>query len=87
LILCGDFNAGPRSSAYGLLSSKLNDVQNALPAGIPPQPTFHARSPHRRIDHIFVSERFDPLAIEVRCDSASRMASDHLPLLASLALI
>jgi endonuclease/exonuclease/phosphatase family metal-dependent hydrolase len=87
LILCGDFNAGPRSSAYGLLSSKLNDVQNALPAGIPPQPTFHARSPYRRIDHIFVSERFDPLSIEVRRDSASRMASDHLPLLASLARI
>lgn len=86
LIVCGDFNAGPRSSAYGLLSSKLKDVQNALPAGVPPRPTFHARSPHRRIDHIFVSDRLEPLSIEVRRDSASRMASDHLPLLASLRL-
>jgi endonuclease/exonuclease/phosphatase family metal-dependent hydrolase len=50
------------------------------------QPTFHARSPLFRIDHIFISPHFETVKVEVKKTSDTRIASDHLPLIADLRL-
>jgi endonuclease/exonuclease/phosphatase family metal-dependent hydrolase len=85
-ILCGDLNAGPLSATYRKLSRHLVDVQKALHEPHLPQPTFHSRSPVFRIDHIFVSEHLAPLKVEVNRTPDTETASDHLPLVAELAL-
>lgn len=53
VLLCGDFNAGPRSGVYKLVARHFTDVQRAVNNGRSPRPTFHSRSPYWRIDHIF----------------------------------
>jgi endonuclease/exonuclease/phosphatase family metal-dependent hydrolase len=85
VVVVGDLNAGAGSSAYGRLASELRDVQ--LEATLPRlQPTFHARLPMRRIDHIFVSPEIDVLHAEARRTPLARVTSDHLPLIADLRL-
>jgi endonuclease/exonuclease/phosphatase family metal-dependent hydrolase len=88
VIFCGDFNAGPLSVTYRMLSRFLTDVQKDgnRPRWAPTQPTFHAMSPLFRIDHIFVSRHFRPLNVEVTRTLATQTASDHLPLTANLAI-
>ena len=85
VVVVGDLNAGSGSKAYGRLAEELRDVQ--LEATLPRlQPTFHTRLPVRRIDHIFVSPSIDVLHAEARRTPLSRVASDHLPLVADLRL-
>jgi endonuclease/exonuclease/phosphatase family metal-dependent hydrolase len=85
VVVVGDLNAGAGSKAYGRLASELRDVQ--LEATLPRlQPTFHARLPVRRIDHIFVSPSIEVLHAEARRTPLARVASDHLPLVADLRL-
>ena len=86
VILCGDFNAGPTSTTYRMISRSFTDVQKALNNGRRPKPTFHARSTHWRIDHIFVSPHFKPIEVEVPRSQDTQTASDHLPLSAEMAL-
>jgi len=86
LVLCGDLNAGPLSATYRKLSRHFIDVQKAIKDPRLPRPTFHSRSPLFRIDHIFVSEHFTTLKVEVKRTPDTEMASDHLPLVAELAL-
>lgn len=87
VVLCGDLNAGPRSSAYKMLRSHLEDVQIVPPVrkGYP-KSTFFSWCPVRRIDHIFISSHFKPTRVLAPSDYEARMTSDHLPLLAELAL-
>ncbi|KJS33505.1 MAG: hypothetical protein VR64_01650 [Desulfatitalea sp. BRH_c12] len=86
IILCGDFNAGPRSLEYRMLSARFKDVQvHARQKGYP-KPTFFSLYPVLRIDHIFVSDHFMPLQITIPSDLSSRKASDHLPVCALMAL-
>jgi endonuclease/exonuclease/phosphatase family metal-dependent hydrolase len=68
------------------LSRKLIDVQKALNDPRLPTPTFHSRSPTFRIDHIFVSEHFKVIGVEVLKSPDSLIASDHLPLSVELEL-
>jgi endonuclease/exonuclease/phosphatase family metal-dependent hydrolase len=88
IIICGDLNAGPLSKTYCTLSRLLTDVQkdikNARHANS--QPTFHSKSPLFRIDHIFVSRHFRTLNVEVKNTPDTQTASDHLPLIADLAI-
>jgi endonuclease/exonuclease/phosphatase family metal-dependent hydrolase len=85
VVVVGDLNTGAGSKAYGRLAEELRDVQ--LEATLPRlQPTFHARLPMRRIDHIFVSASIDVLHAEARRTPLARVASDHLPLIADLRL-
>jgi endonuclease/exonuclease/phosphatase family metal-dependent hydrolase len=84
VIFCGDLNAGALSETYRRLSGHLIDVQTASPDRLPPQPTFHAQSPVFRIDHIFVSNHFQPLKAEVKRSRDMLIASDHLPLVVDL---
>ena len=88
VILCGDLNAGPLSQTYRTLSRRLRDVQKEIkgPKGAISQPTFHARSPLFRIDHIFVSHHLRAIHVEVTHTPDTRTASDHLPLTADLAI-
>jgi endonuclease/exonuclease/phosphatase family metal-dependent hydrolase len=86
IVFCGDLNAGAASSVYRKLSRKLNDVQRELDHLFLPKRTFHSRSPLFRIDHIFVSEHFRALNVEVPRTPETLMASDHLPLFAELGI-
>ncbi len=84
-ILCGDFNALPRSRPYAALCKRLFDVQAAL-RGRRPRPTWHSLFPILRIDHIFISGGMTVHACRVRKSLRTVVASDHLPLYADLAL-
>jgi endonuclease/exonuclease/phosphatase family metal-dependent hydrolase len=83
VILCGDFNLTPGSAPYGLAASKLQDVQAAR-SGHRPRSTFSSLQPFVRIDHIFVSKHFETERAFVPRNDLTRLASDHLPLLADL---
>ncbi|MFN0315481.1 MAG: endonuclease/exonuclease/phosphatase family protein [Burkholderiales bacterium] len=85
VVLCGDLNALPSSSVCRRLSSRLKDAQTFL-QGHRPRQTFSGRFPAARIDHIFVDPRMDVLDIEVPGTELTRVASDHLPLIAEVQL-
>ena len=84
-ILCGDFNALPRSRVCTKLRRKFIDAQWVL-NDHRPQRTFFGRFPVGRIDHIFVSPRVEVQGIEVPRTALTRIASDHLPLIAEIKL-
>jgi endonuclease/exonuclease/phosphatase family metal-dependent hydrolase len=83
VILCGDFNLSPGSVPYALAASKLRDVQAAR-EGHRPRSTFSSMHPFMRIDHIFVSSHLETERAFVPRNDLTRIASDHLPLLADL---
>jgi len=85
-IFCGDLNAGSFSRTYRRVANYLTDVQKALDDPWLPKPTFHARSPFLRIDHMFISRHFTPRNVDVAINPYTRTASDHLPLIAELAI-
>jgi len=87
IIFCGDLNAGPLSPVYLRLSRRLSDVQKGLKNSGRPKATFPTRRPLLRLDHIFVSKTFKILDVQVPKTSDTRLASDHLPILADLELI
>jgi endonuclease/exonuclease/phosphatase family metal-dependent hydrolase len=83
VIVCGDFNALPGSAPYKLAASKLRDVQ-AASGGHRPLGTFSSLQPLVRLDHIFTSAHFDRQRVTVVRNDLTRVASDHLPLVADL---
>lgn len=83
VIICGDFNALPRSRAMRHLRSQLHDVQQKV-AGHRPRATFHSKFPVARIDHILIGDGLAVDALHVPRSSLARAASDHLPLVADL---
>jgi len=82
LVICGDLNASQFSPVYRRLRKDLVDVQRAK--GSRAVATFPSRCPLFRIDHLFASKNIGVSRCEVRRDALSRVASDHLPLLAEL---
>jgi endonuclease/exonuclease/phosphatase family metal-dependent hydrolase len=86
IIFCGDLNAGGNSKTYRTLSKSLMDVQKVSSNPVRPKPTFHAKSPMFRIDHMFVSKHVNALNVEVKRNRDTHVASDHLPLIAELAI-
>ncbi|MET0263169.1 MAG: endonuclease/exonuclease/phosphatase family protein [Rariglobus sp.] len=86
VILCGDFNLGPGSVPYGLAASKLMDVQAAR-SGHRPKSTFSSTQPFIRLDHIFVSKHLETQRAWVPRNDLTRVASDHLPLVADLSFV
>lgn len=77
LVVGADVNEPAGEPAWRALSAGLVD------AGRDAGPTFPARDPHRRIDALLV----DPTVQVLSCDvGATGAASDHLPLVADLAL-
>jgi endonuclease/exonuclease/phosphatase family metal-dependent hydrolase len=83
VVVCGDFNALPGSAPYKLLASRLRDVQLAG-AGFKPMGTFSSLQPLVRLDHIFTSPEFSRQRVSVVRNDLTRVASDHLPLVADL---
>ncbi|ARM92352.1 endonuclease/exonuclease/phosphatase family protein (plasmid) [Rhizobium sp. CIAT894] len=81
-ILCGDFNAIPASATYRLAARSLKDAQ--LAGSTAARATFPARYPLMRIDHIFVTDDLVVKRSAVMESRLTRVASDHLPLLAEI---
>jgi endonuclease/exonuclease/phosphatase family metal-dependent hydrolase len=86
-VLLGDLNATSRYAAYRMLADRLRDVQRG-PAGERrggrTARTFPARMPVLRIDHMFIGENVEVLDVQAPMTPLSRVASDHLPLVADL---
>ncbi|MCF8052080.1 MAG: endonuclease/exonuclease/phosphatase family protein [Desulfobacterales bacterium] len=85
-IFCGDFNAGRRSYVYRRVCKRFSDVQRLRGGPASPRPTFLSFYPIWCLDHIFVSDHFSLLRMEVPSTRLARRASDHLPVFAELAL-
>ncbi|MBX4897867.1 endonuclease/exonuclease/phosphatase family protein [Rhizobium bangladeshense] len=81
-ILCGDFNAIPSSATYRLATRSLTDAQ--LAGNAAPRATFPSRYPLMRLDHIFVTNDLVVERASVLETRLTRVASDHLPLLADI---
>jgi len=78
-ILLGDFNATGASVVYRTLTRGLIDARRAA-AVKRPSSTFPAQLPFLRIDHLFVSPQIVVETLEAPYTPATRLASDHLPL-------
>ena len=85
VILCGDFNSGPRTRVFRSLSERLRDAQQAA-SDHRPRATFSSVKPLFRIDHVFVSPHFSVESIELPDTPTALIASDHLPLCVELKL-
>ncbi|GJD50333.1 hypothetical protein OPKNFCMD_3072 [Methylobacterium crusticola] len=84
VVLLGDLNAVPLSRAYRHLAARLTDAEGG-PFGGWARPTFPARLPALRLDHIFVGGGIVSRGIRTLRAGEARLASDHLPLVADLA--
>jgi endonuclease/exonuclease/phosphatase family metal-dependent hydrolase len=84
VILAGDLNAWPGSAPYRRLRTVLDDAQ--IRDGGRPHKTFPSRMPVLRIDHIFVSPSLHVRRVHVPRTPLTRVASDHLPLVAEVTL-
>lgn len=83
-VLCGDFNAPPRSEVYRRLSESLRDAQAAFAPRLRPAGTFPSLLPWLRIDHVFVSPTVRVQRWHVFASWQARLASDHLPIVVDL---
>lgn len=86
ILLCGDFNLTPGSAPYGLAAARFRDVQAARD-GHRPLSTFSSMQPFVRLDHIFISRPLEVKHIFVPRTHLTRVASDHLPLVADLSFL
>jgi len=85
-VLCGDFNAMPRSLVYQKLTRSLRDAQLLVPHKRTALATFPSLLPFMRIDHVLVSAQLTVRKCDVVRGWQARMASDHLPIVAEIEL-
>lgn len=83
VVMLGDFNSLPASPAFQLLARQLRDVRTFL-SPAPSLRTFPTRLPLLALDHILVNECFDVKSVKVVRNRATKIASDHFPLVAEL---
>ena len=83
VLLCGDLNALPNAPACRRLGQRLRNI-NADKPNKAQKGTFFGRFPVMRIDHIFVGSDIAVEKVEIPSSSLTRVASDHLPLIADL---
>ena len=86
-VLLGDFNATSRYAAYRSLAARLRDVQRGPGGerlGGRARRTFPSRMPVLRIDHMFLSGGIEVDGVRAPRTALTRLASDHLPLVADL---
>jgi len=81
-VLLGDFNSIPSSPPYKRLAGALTDVRTRIARQL--RPTFPSRFPLLRIDHVFASKDVKIVEAEVIATPLAKLASDHLPLLATI---
>jgi endonuclease/exonuclease/phosphatase family metal-dependent hydrolase len=84
VVLLGDFNALPGSGVHRRLAARLPDAEGVRRAWA--RPTFPARLPLLRIDHVFVSRGIAVRSVRTLGGKLARVASDHLPLVVDLDL-
>ena len=85
VVFCGDLNAMPGSAVLRRLNTRLTDVQAAM-LQHKPKNTFSGRVPVVRIDHILTNHIQQVSNVEVPATTLTRIASDHLPLIADLVI-
>ena len=83
MALCGDLNARPGSEIYRFFQKDLLDVQRASPEKNP-RKTWPSFFPVLRLDYLFVTPDIRVKDFRVPRTPLTRMASDHLPLIAEL---
>jgi len=81
-ILAGDFNIGRRSRSFRRLAACLTPARD--PTGRRRLRTFPSRLPMLSIDHVFVSDAVEAVDVRTVRTRLTRLASDHLPLVAEL---
>lgn len=81
IVVCGDFNATRFSPVYRALARGLRDARGK---GRKKVGTWPSARPLLCIDHLFVSSEFRVTSCGVTQTAESRVASDHLPLVAEL---
>ncbi len=79
-VICGDFNSPPGGVVHGYLSARWREV---LP--LDQGKTFPSWYPLVRLDHFFVRGGVRSLGARVHQSRLSRVASDHLPVVAEFA--
>jgi endonuclease/exonuclease/phosphatase family metal-dependent hydrolase len=82
VVFCGDLNVTPWSSVYWRFTGLLKDVQKLLDHR--PGKTWPGIFPVMRYDYVLVSPDVGVKGAEVVKTPLSRVASDHLPLVATL---
>jgi endonuclease/exonuclease/phosphatase family metal-dependent hydrolase len=87
LVLVGDLNATPAEQSMQTLFTLLKDAWGGRggTSGFT-SPAAPRRDPARRIDYILVSGDIAVSSVDVPVDPNTRMASDHYPVLAEIAL-
>ena len=86
VILMGDLNLEPQTSAIQFLSEKMNDSKTLAELDFGPEGTFNGynfnEAVKRRIDYIFVSDNIEVKKYAVLSDSKDlKYPSDHLPVM------
>lgn len=81
MIFAGDLNALPWSSAFRHLN--IGGLCQPARKGHPLRPTFPSRFPLLRLDHVFGNHHLDLVALDPIKTPLAKVASDHLPLLAT----
>ena len=83
LVVAGDVNETPDGPVWRELATRFQDAWATRGAGA--GHTFSARSPHKRIDGIFVGSGWEVVGCRAVDDAPGvAIASDHLPVLATL---
>jgi endonuclease/exonuclease/phosphatase family metal-dependent hydrolase len=83
-ILCGDLNVLAWSKIYRRFSSVMFDAARRLPFRL--RSTYPSRFPLFRLDYVFVSSEIQVTDVEVPRTALTALASDHLPVVATLRL-
>lgn len=84
IVVMGDFNFWFPGPIARMVRRHLIDVASVLSSA---QPTYPSRLPFLRLDRIYVDEAWRPLRARVVRTPLTELASDHLPLVASLELV
>ncbi|WP_436714428.1 endonuclease/exonuclease/phosphatase family protein [Roseiconus lacunae] len=82
VVLCGDFNATPRSPTHRAITQCLQDLHQNAPG--PTTATWFSHRPLTRIDHVFASDEVIATRAEVIASDVAKIASDHLPLVVEI---
>ncbi len=86
VVLAGDFNTTAYSKECSLIQNRLIDTQIKM-NNHKPKATWLSFCPLRRIDHVYVSQDFEVLNVEVIGTQLEKIASDHLPLSVDILLM
>ena len=85
IILCGDFNEGTRSPGHLLLKKNFKEVKSAA-VRKSLEKTLFSCLPLFEVDHIFFNGDLRVEFVDVPKTPLTKIASDHLPLLADFIL-